>query len=433
MTKLPLGTTSAALTSMRVLVDPVGAMEKWKAKYGDPFLCQTLNGPIVMTGDPKGVEQIFKENPLELKPFAVENAGAYLGQGSILLNYGEKHRKDRKLMIPPFAGNRMKAYAEPMARITRQALSEVPAGKEINMLDLGHKISLWVILETVFGFHKRESVQHMDYLVRGMLDNLHPSFMFATALQNKFWPPWRRFSNFKQEYYSQIIKKIEALRSENNMGEDILSLLVAASYDDGSKMSYEELTDQLNTLLIAGHETTAIALAWAMYWILLEPDVFAKVKAEIAELGPEPDPFAYTKLDYLSAVVRETLRIRPIITEMMRFLTKPMDLMGYEVPAGHNVGFSISLLHFNSDVYSEPEKFKPERFLDTKYKPYEFIAFGGGHRRCIGSAFAEFELKLALGIILSSAEWELLDPPDLPMVRRSITMAPKGGVRLVKK
>ena len=432
MSKLPPGTTSAVLTSIQVLRDPVGSMEKWKAKYGDPFFCNSLNGPIVMTGKPEGVAQIFRKNPEHLKPFAMENASAYLGKGSILLSYGKKHREDRKLMRPPFSGKRMNAYAHSMARITRQVLSEINTGNQINMLDTGHAISLWIILETVFGFHKRESVQHMKHLVRGMVENMHPSFMFATVLQNRFWPPWRRFSNFRQEYHSQMLNKIETLRSETEMGDDILSLLMAATYDDGSRMSEDELTDQLNTLLIAGHETTAIAIAWAMYWILINPDVLAKTKAEIKQLGTDPDPVAYTQLDYLSAVVKETLRIRPIITENMRLLTAPMELLGYEVPAGHNVGFSISLLHFNPDVYKKPDTFRPERFLEKKYKPFEFIPFGGGHRHCIGSAFAEFELKIVLGVLLSAAEWKLIDPPDLPMVRRSFSMAPKGGVRLIK-
>jgi cytochrome P450 family 110 len=430
MTQALRGTKVRALTSMRVLKDPFYWMERWRDKFGDPFLLQTLNGPVVMTGRPEAIKEIFLAKADLHKPFAVENARSYIGENSLLLQRGEAHKRHRKLLLPPFHGKRMKAYSQQMARITRQKLNAVPHGEQFTMLDFGLSLTLDVILSAVFGFTDDAERDSFARVVTAYMETLHPSFMFAAALQRPMWPPWRRFCEARERYEAIMVEKINELRPIAHEREDILSMMLVAEFDDGSKMSERELIEQLNTLLIAGHETTAITMAWAVYWLFRNPTALTRTREEIEALGPKPDPEAYTKLPYLDAVIKETLRIRPIVTEVLRTLTGPFELMGQPIEAGTTVAPSVSLVHADPKIYPEPDAFRPERFLERKFSPYEYIPFGGGNRRCIGAAFAEFELRIALGILLTEADLDLVDDRVLQPTRRSLTMAPDGGVKM---
>lgn len=431
MSQVLRGTKSRPLTSMRVLRDPFYWMERWRSDFGDPFLLQTLNGPVVMTAKPEAIKEIFLANSDIHRPFAVDNAKKYIGENSLLLQEGEIHKRQRKLLLPPFHGKRMKAYSDAMADITRQKLRTLSEGERFTMLDLGQSLTLDVILAAVFGFTEDAERDGFAKVVAEYMETLHPSFMFAAVLQHPLWPPWRRFCAAREAYESMIRKKIDELRPQAAEREDILSMMLVAEFDDGTKMNERELIEQLNTLLIAGHETTAITMAWAVYWLFRNPVSLARTREEIETLGPNPGPETYTKLPYLDAVIRESLRIRPIVTEALRTLTGPFELMGHRLEAGTTVAPSISLLHADPNIYPEPDQFRPERFLERKFSPYEYIPFGGGNRRCIGSAFAEFELRIALAILLTEADLDLLDDRVLKPQRRSLTMAPEGGVNML--
>ena len=418
--------------SYRFLRDPFKWINHWSQEVGDPFAVRSLNGPVVFTGNPEGIKEIFTADPSFFRTFATDNLKSWLGEGSLLSSYGERHAKDRKLLIPPFHGKRMKSYADIMAHLTRRHLSNIPMENPFSMLELSQAISLEIIVYAVFGFDQEKERDEFIEHVLEFIEALHPSFMFAPFLQSGFWPPWNRFSRLKADKKRLILEHIQETRADASNREDILSLLLQAKYDDGSVMSHDEIIDQLNTLLAAGHETTAITLAWAMYWIHQDQNLLQELKDEILSLGPTPDPQAYTKLKLLDATVKETMRIRPILTEVLRTLTKPFEFLGHQLPEGMSLAAGIALVHMNPDLYPEPHKFNPKRFLERHYSPFEFIPFGGGNRRCIGSAFAEFEMKIVLGILLTEAQWSL-ESDQLPKtVRRHLTMAPDGGVRLVR-
>lgn len=257
-------------------------------------------------------------------------------------------------------------------------------------------------------------------------------FLFFPVLQKNlgFLTPWGKF--VKQQQLIHEILQTEIYRRRNNpdtLGEDILSLILSARDEAGKPMSDAEIRDELMTMLFAGHETTANSLAWAFYWIHYLPEVREKLMAELNSLPQNADSNFIAKLPYLSAIVSETLRIYPVVVFVGRQLKAPLEILGYNFEAGTSLLPSIYLTHHREDIYPEPKKFKPERFLERQFSPYEYLPFGGGNRRCLGYAFALFEMKLVLATILSQVELELLDRHPLKPVRRGITFTPSGGVK----
>jgi cytochrome P450 len=207
--------------------------------------------------------------------------------------------------------------------------------------------------------------------------------------------------------------------------------MMSARYEDGSAMSDNELRDQLHLLLFAGNDTTATALSWAFYRLDRQPEERARVLSEIEALGPHPEPDALTSLPYLDAVCQETLRIHPVAADVGRLVQKPLPMMGFTVPAGTMISTSVLLLHDRDDLYPEPRRFRPDRFLTRKFSPFELIPFGGGPRRCIGAAFAMYEMKLVLATLLRAYRFRLVKDAPVRCVRRGITMGPKGGIPMI--
>jgi unspecific monooxygenase len=246
------------------------------------------------------------------------------------------------------------------------------------------------------------------------------------------WSPWGQFIRLRQAIdellYAEIAQRQQQADPDR---EDILSLLLGARDEAGNGMTVEELRDELITLLIAGHETTATAMAWALYWIHRLPPVEQALRAELESLGPNPEPMAIARLPYLNAVCSETLRIYPVAPIVTPRISKqPVTVDGHTFEPGTFLTPCIYLVHHRPDLYPEPDQFQPERFLERTFSPYEYFPFGGSNRRCIGAAFALFEMKLALAKILSQYRLALADETVQP-TRRGVTIAPKGGVRLI--
>jgi cytochrome P450 len=237
----------------------------------------------------------------------------------------------------------------------------------------------------------------------------------------------------RQQKASQLIYEEIQERRENPdpSHTDILSLLMVAKDEAGQPMSDLELHDELLTLLVAGHETTATAIAWAFYWIHKIPSVRVKLLAELDHLGPEPDLTTVLKLPYLNAVCAETLRIYPVgMLTFPRVVKTPISLSGYELPVGTILIGAIYLTHHREDIYPEPDVFRPERFLEKQFSPYEYLPFGGGARRCIGLAFAQMEMKLAIAQILSNYELELINTKDVKPKRRGLVTGPNCAIQI---
>lgn len=389
-----------------------------------------MGGPLVLSGRPEDVKDIFRADPMIFEPWNVDMLEPVLGSNSVILTSGTKHREYRKLLTPPFHGQRMRSYAQRMATAAHDCASEWLEGENFRAYKFTQSVSLEVILDTVFGV--------TDPAVRGELKALLPELldlgnglpMFLKFLRLPVIPSWRRFTAVRKKTDRLIRRQIHDRALADDGGDDILSMLLRAEYDDGSRMEELEVRDQLLSILSAGHETTAIAMAWTLYWLHRHPEKLDRLLEEISQRAPTGDPEALTQIPYLDAVVNESLRIHPVIPDVPRKLCQDAELMGYKLKAGTSVGAVAFLTHRDPDIYEQPEKWIPERFLDRKFTPFEFYPFGGGNRRCIGAAFASFEAKVVLGTILTSYRFQLLDNRPLSVERRHVTLMPQGGVRM---
>jgi cytochrome P450 len=347
-----------------------------------------------------------------------------LGPRSLLLQEGEEHLRRRKLMLPPFHGERMRAYERTITEVAAAEIATWPIGTPFAVHPSMQAITLEVIMRAVFGVtdpQRREGLR--DGLLAVLSESASPAAFGLTLPVLKELPHYRRFAAKVAHTDELLAAEIAERRADPGLDsrEDILSMLVSATFDDGSRMSDSELRDQLLTLLLAGHETTATALAWTFDLLLHTPPALERLLTEL-----EGDDVAY-----LDAVIDESLRVRPVVPMTGRLLREPAVLGGYELPTDSVVFAAIYMLHTNPAVYPDPFAFQPERFLDQGPETYSWIPFGGGTRRCIGAAFAELELRVVLREVLRSVRLVAADPRPQRMVRRNVTLTPADGTRVI--
>lgn len=435
--------TPSFIQKIQWVGDPLAYMNNAASRYPDIFTTQVSNfSPFVFVNHPQGIQELFTADP---KQFDTGRGNEILrplvGDNSLLLMDGEKHRRERQLLMPPFHGERMRHYSQVICDVTNQATSRWKIGESFSVRDLMQEVTMGVILHAVFGLNEGERYYKIQKLLGEVLDlvgsPLRSSLLFFEFLQKDLgaWSPWGHWLRKKQEVYELLSAEIEERRQNlDSQRNDVLTLLLQARDEAGEGMSNEELRDELMTLLAAGHETTATALSWALYWIHRHPEVEQKLRQEIDTLGENPDPTAIFKLPYLSAVCSETLRIYPVaMLTFPRLVKSPFKLMGYEFDPGTVLFGCIYLVHQRPELYPEPHLFKPERFLERQFSPYEFLPFGGGNRRCLGLALAQFEMKLILATIISRWQLALANNQPVRPVRRGVTLAPAGGVQMVVK
>jgi cytochrome P450 len=362
-----------------------------------------------------------------------------LGDSSLMLLDGEPHQRQRQLLSPPFHGERMRAYGEDIREITRQVSDKWEIDKPFNIRESMQEITLRVILRVIFGIDEGEMFEDLKRSLTSLLDFITSPIMssafFFRFMQKDFgaWSPWGWILRQQQHIDELIYTLIQQRRSEPDQNrQDILSLMMAARDQDGQGMSDLELHDELMTVLVAGHETTASALTWAFYWVDRFPEVREKLLQELISLGVNPEPTQIAKMPYLTAVCQETLRIYPIaMAAFIRVVKTPIKIAGYELPEGTVIVPSIYLAHHREEVYPQPQQFKPERFLERQFSAYEYLPFGGGNRRCIGLAFAQYEMKIILATILSQFRLSLLNKNPVNPVRRGLTLAAPAGMKMI--
>lgn len=427
------------LQTMRAIVNPIPYLENAHAEHGDIFEGRSLGfPPFIVLNHPDTIEQVFTADPNLFDSVSGNRIiSPITGDQGLILLEGKAHQKRRKLMMPPFHGERMRAYGEAMCAIATQVSQKWPHNQPFVMRSATQEITLRVILRTIFGIDNNERFQQLRQLLDEMLHtfdtSLGSSHLFFTSLQKDLgsWSLWGKFLRRRQAINALLLAEIQERRHQP-LGEDILSLLLAARDEQGEPMNDAELRDELMTLLFAGHETTASALAWAFYWIHKVPEVRTKLLAELSDITPHTDPSNIAKLPYLSAVCSETLRIYPLVLfTFSRTLKQPLRVMGYDLPAGVMLTPCIYLVHHREDLYPNSNTFQPERFLKRQFSPYEYFPFGGSNRRCLGYAFALFEMKLVLATILKQTTLALVNQRSIKPVRRGITFTPAGGVPMV--
>ncbi|MBU7584999.1 MAG: cytochrome P450 [Nostoc sp. TH1S01] len=423
------------------IYQPLQLMDNSATAYGDCFtLWLTNKQPMVFLSNPQAIQQLFTDNLSNLDSRAsAQILQPLLGENSLLLLSGASHQRQRKLLTPPFHGDRMKAYGSIIANITKEVISQWKFGQPFSVRDSMQEISLRVILQAVFGLHEGERYTQLQKLLASILDlsgsALRSTISFLPIMQVDVgaWSPWGKFLRQREQIDQLLYAEIQERRNHpESSGSDILSLMMSARDENGTPMTDVELRDELMTLLVAGHETTASALTWALYWIHRQPQIREKLLAELDSFGNNADLEEITRLPYLTAVCQETLRIYPIaMITIPRIVKQPIEIMGHQFEPGTLLVGCIYLTHRRSDLYPEPQKFKPERFLERQYSLYEYLPFGGSNRRCLGMAFALFEMKLVLATVLSHIDLALVDHFPVKPIRRGVTLAPSSGKWLI--
>ncbi|MCG8590886.1 MAG: cytochrome P450 [Proteobacteria bacterium] len=428
---LPPGPRHALIQTLHYLRDPREYTLRMGARYGDPFSMPTMNGPLVLALGPEGIREILAGRESDFTAeFGVDAIAPIVGQGSLLLISGERHQRERKLLSPVFHGARMRSQRSLIQDVALREVAGWQPGRTLRMRERMQAVSLQVILRVVFGVESPEKLVAFGDAVRLAVSEINPAPIFLKFLQHEFGGigPWARFRRRQRQLDNLLYSHIAVARHTRQRRDDVLSRLVDARLEDGSALSDQSLRDQLLTILVAGHETTATALAWVFYELSQAPEVLEQVRDEIAGLGPDPNADELAELPLLQAVCQESLRLHPVLPEFFRTVKTQFSLLGYEIPAGVTLAGSILALHENESLYPEARRFRPERFLERRFAPHEFAAFGGGHRRCLGAAFAMNELLVALGTILPQVELSLAVPAPLRTVRRNGILAPEREV-----
>lgn len=423
----------AALELLRWLRDPFKVMEDARARHGDAFTLRIPGMPVVCLWKPEAIKEIFalgahdahagKANAL-LKPF--------LGEHSLLLLDGSEHLRQRKMILPAFHGERMLAYGRTMLDVTEDAIDRLPVGSPFPIHEPMQSITLQVILRNVFGVGAGSARLGLlaESVTRAIEASTFPGLLLP-LLQRDLgrFSPWGRYKRRAAEVSAILRAEIRHGRAHGTAGRaDVLAMMLDARDEAGAPLGEDELHDELLTLLAAGHETTATALAWTVRWLLTDDALVRDLRAEIATA--EGDPARIAKLELLDGTVREGLRLQPVFAMVARTLQKPATFGGLALPAGVRVAAAIHLVHRNPSLYPEPARFRPRRFASFRPAPWEWIPFGGGLRRCVGAAFALYEMKMVLAALLPRVDLRLATD-RVRAVRRGVTVAPSGGLPVV--
>jgi cytochrome P450 len=417
-TELPPGPALPPVAqTARWIARPTHFMERSRREYGDVFTVRLAGvGQYVFISDPALVKQVFTASPDQLRAGEANwPLIPVLGNRSVLTLDGPEHMSQRKLLLPPFHGERLQRYRELFAEVTARHIERWPRGVPFALLPKMQAITLELIMVVVFGEDEDpERLKRLGHAMTALATAGQRPVGMIPWLRHDFgrWSPMRQFMNVRADVDRVLYDEIDRRRARGGLSDrtDVLSMLLQTD------MTAQELRDELMTVLVAGHETTTTALAWAFERLLRHPGMYERLRTD--ERWPE-------------AVVNETLRLRPPVPIVARRVKQPYELDGHTIPAGENLAPCIWLTHRRADVYPEPYAFKPERFLDKGPETYSWLPFGGGMRRCIGAAFAQLEMTVVMKTIAEQVDMEPAEPAPEPVGRRAIVLAPKRGSRVI--
>jgi cytochrome P450 family 135 len=424
MAALPPGPrVPAPITTAQFARRPLDALLRWHRRYGDVFTVRYLGfGTGVYVADPQAIRELFTGDQSDLLAGEANSIlEPVVGSHSVLVLDGREHLRQRRLLLPPFQGSRVAAFRETIRAVAERELERWRPGEELVVRERMRALTFEVICRAVFGVTEPERVERLRSALVAVIDT-SSILMAVPVVRADLGPlsPGGRLARRLRAADALLYEEIARRRGEPDLEErtDVLSLLLQARDEEGRAMTDAELRDELFTMLAAGHETTATGLAFAIDLLLRHPEALARLR-DAAATGDD---------DYVAAVGKETLRLRPVIDAAERTLTKPRTIAGWELPPGVKVYPGIALVHRRADLYPEPGAFRPERFVGNGAESYSWLPFGGGIRRCIGAALAQAEMSEVLRAVASRVELEpVRDEPD-PVVLRGITLAPKHGV-----
>jgi cytochrome P450 len=417
----------SAVQTMAWWLRPISFLERNRARYGKRFTIRLMGERVfVMLSDPADVKQVYTAPPDVLHPGEGARVLApVVGQNSVILLDGDAHLSQRKLMLPAFHGEKMQALSGLMTEVAEREAEQWPRNEPVALHPRLQGLTLEVILRAAFGLDPGPRLDGLRERLTRILEMGSTPISMLPFMQQDLGGrgPWAAFVRLRAESDALIYELIEERRREGGERNDVLSMLLGARHEDGSPMSDVELRDELMTLLVAGHETTASELAWGFVRLTRAPEVLARLVEEIDSGDGEA---------YLTATVQETLRRRPVLPNTApRLVKQPVNIGGWDYPIGVCVVANAYLVHHDPEIYPDPYAFRPERFLDEQPGTYTWIPFGGGRRRCLGASFALVEMKIVLRAILSRCEVRPgLDGPEVSR-RRAITVSPKQGARMI--
>jgi cytochrome P450 len=420
--------------SMRFVADPLGSSLAARRDFGDVWELRLLSrrDPFIVTCHPDHIESLFKASPPDAPSLTGESPlRPILGPNSVLTSVGPRHMRQRKLLLPAFHGQAVQRYVEMIATIAEQEIGRWPVGGPFSLAPRMQAVTLEVIMGGVFGIvgspPQGSAERKLREGIRRMLAASTKPFYQLIELQNAGRMEPRGILKAALALVDRQIYAVIHHRRQQQSGaerHDVLSLLLQARDEEGRTLTDQELRDELMTLVLAGHETTANSLAWTFERLLRTPEPYARLR----ELVRADDPAADA---YVEATINEGMRIRPVIPFVVRKVTRRWRMGDYVLPAQTAVAISIVALHFREDVYPDPFTFRPERFVDRKPGTYTWIPFGGGIRRCLGATLAMAEQRVVLRAIARRTDMVAPDPkPEHPR-QRNVTMIPNRGGRVV--
>jgi cytochrome P450 len=436
---LPPGPRSPSAVQLAwVIARPTAYWKACAKRYGEPFTLRVLGlGTWVHYWSPEALRQIFTadEGALEARE-GNRTIRPLFGPNSIFLLDGPVHLRRRRVLIPPLHGQPLLAHLDVIAELTNQVIAAWPTGRPFGLRPHMKTITLQVILRTVFGLDQGDHLRRLTADLTELLEVAGSPFLLLLPgmLDRAWFGPWKRFGRLLQRTRGNILSMVAARRDAvGHPGHDVLSLLLRATDEEGHFMSDEELRDELISLLFAGHETTELALTWTLHLLLANPQALLRVREELASIqGRHGLDLARTlQLEYLDAVVKESLRLWPVVPAVGRRVMVPTQIGGWTIPVGVNVAPMIYLTHRRPDLYPDPDLFRPERFIGVKPDPYAWLPFGGGQRRCAGMAFALAEIKVVLATVLTAARLSLAPGPSVAPRRRGVLLAPTDRARVI--
>ncbi len=428
MTLPPEPRNSPLMQTLRWTLRPLAFMDECRERIGNSFSLRFLGfeRPMVLISDPAAIKALYTERENGLPPGRNIVLEPILGSQSLLLQEGAEHLARRRLMLPPFHGERMRSYEAVLDEIVAAEVDSWPLHAEFPIHTRMQAVTLEAILRVVFGVADGPRLERLRTMLSTVLTETASPRSQLIALATRRFRGGNAFARFEgqlKEVDDLLFAEIAEHRTRPDLAEreDILSMLMLAEFEDGGTMSDKELRDQLMTLLLAGHETTATALAWTFDLLLRHPEPLGRLRDSLAA-GEE---------EYLRATISESLRLRPVIPLAGRRLARELAVDGLTLPVGTDVTPAIWLAHTRADLYPDPFAFQPERFLGDGPESYAWIPFGGGIRRCIGAAFAEFEMRIVLREVLTRCDLHKASPLPERTGRRNITLSPKDGTPVV--
>ncbi|HVZ37192.1 MAG TPA: cytochrome P450 [Polyangiaceae bacterium] len=407
---------------------PRAMHDRLRARYGEvvPLTFQGRKYAAILSA--AAAQEVFAADPANYDAFWKESFSGLNGEDSLWVLIGERHRRERRLYAPAVHAHYFRPHGSVVRDITRHHIDKWRPGQTVRAIETTLAITLDIIMRLVFGVEDEALMEQGRVILEELRRSVHPLIVFYPKLQRPWFPLWRRYVAARADMFAWADRVIALRRARREAGDDVLGRLMTASDEQGRPYTDEHIRNELGSVLGAGHETTATALAWALHELGLHPEVMTKLRAELEPAAGAHPVDALPELPYLAAVCNEAIRLHPILAECARVPMVPLEIRGHPIEPGQALVISIVGIHHDPITYPHPDRYVPERFVDRRYGKYEFLPFGGGHRRCLGAPLADYSMRIVLAEIALNWEFETAEVDR--DVRHDIAMGPKHGVPL---